>query len=76
MVSVQGALSSASCCLALAKECGTGYGPSLQLREPKGDAAGWHETWHSSEHSSLSLGIACPRASKGIGVTRWLQSAN
>lgn len=42
-----------------------GSGPSLQLPEPKGDT----ETWHSSEHSSLSLGMVCPQASKGIGVT-------
>lgn len=34
VVSVQGDLST-SCCLALAKERGTGYGPSLQLHEPK-----------------------------------------
>jgi len=67
VVSEQGDLGT-GCCLALAQERGTGHGPSLQLPEPSGDAAGWHETQHSSERSSPSSGWRVPGLARAWGL--------
>lgn len=58
--SVQGA-PSASSCPALAKERGTGYGPSAELQGML--LAGGHPAQLRAQ-----LRMVCPRASKGLGL--------